>query len=133
MTKTSTVRTVSLAALVVALAVSPVAIAARGGNGNGASISFSSAGASTSSSATALSVGQQYQVNGSGFKPNTWVTVGAHYSDMTWWNSGITDSQGNFSFTFNATSSGQIYHEAKEMQNNDSFRVRAEATLSVNG
>jgi hypothetical protein len=115
-------RFVPLAALLVVLAIAPVAIAAKGGHGHDASITFSSASAA---------VGQQYQVNASGFKPNTWVTVGAHYPDMTWWNSGITNDQGNISLTFNATSAGQIYHEAREMAPNDSLQLKATATLTV--
>jgi hypothetical protein len=51
---------------------------------------------------------------------------------MTWWNSGITGGQGNISLTFNATSAGQIFHEAKEMAPNDSFQLKSTATLMVN-
>jgi len=111
-----------LATLVVVLVVAPVAVAGKGGHGNDASISFNS---------TTVAVGQQYQVNLHGFTPNTWVSVGAHYSDVTWWGSGVTDANGNISLAFTATSAGQIYHEAKEMQANDSFKLRGTATLNV--
>jgi hypothetical protein len=121
--KTTAARFIPLAALIVVLAISPAAIAAKGGHGHDASITFAP---------TAIAVGQQYRVNGSGFKPNTRVTVGAHFPDMTWWNSGITDGQGNISLTFNATSAGQIFHEAKEMAPNDSFQLKSTATLMVN-
>src|SRR5919108_25835 len=120
--KTQAARFVPLAALILVLAVVPAAVAAKGGHGNDASIAFSSA---------SVSVGQQYQVNGSGFKPNTWVTVGAHFADTTWWNSQVTDGQGNFSLAFTASSAGQIYHEAKERGNNGRLRLRASGTLSV--
>jgi hypothetical protein len=104
----------------------PVAFAAKGGNAsagsNGATITFDQA---------TVVVGQQYHVNGSGFSPNTWVTVGAHFSDTTWWNSQVTDGQGSFSLVFTATSSGQVYHEAKEQGNNARLRLMATATLSV--
>jgi hypothetical protein len=111
-----------LATLVLALTVVPVAVADKGNHGHDASISFNPATAT---------VGQQYQVSLTGFTPNTWVTVGAYYPDMTWWNSGKTDANGNISLTFTATSAGQIYHEAKEMQPNDSLKLRAGATLNV--
>jgi hypothetical protein len=119
--RTHTARFV-LATLVLALVVVPVAIAGKGGHGHDASISFNP---------STVAVGQQYQVNLSGFTPNTWVSVGAHYPEMTWWGSGATDANGDISLTFTATSAGLIYHEAKEMQRNDSFRVRATATLNV--
>ena len=119
--KTQALRFLPLAAVILVLAVAPAAFA-RGGHGHDASITFPS---------PSVAVGQQYQVIASGFKPNTWVTVGAHYPDMTWWNSGITDDQGNISLKFNATSAGQIYHEAREMAPNDSLQLRATATLSV--
>lgn len=114
--------------LVLVLAVVPAAI----GKG-GASISFSTAtvSAAPQTSAATVAVGQTYQVNASGFKPNTWVTVGAYYADTTWWNSGVTDANGNISLTFTATSAGQIYHVAKEMTSKDALRVRATATLDV--
>jgi hypothetical protein len=112
--------------LVFVLAVVPAAV----GKGS-ASIAFSSATAAAGQASPAVAVGQQYQVNASGFKPNTWVTVGAYYSDTTWWNSGVTDGNGNISLTFTATSAGQIYHVAKEMGSKDALRTRATATLTV--
>jgi len=111
-----------LATLVLALVAAPIAAAGKGGHGHDASITFNPA---------TVAVGQQYQVNLSGFSPKTWVTVGAYYPDTTWWNSGITDANGNISLTFNATSAGQIYHVAKKMQPNNSVKLRAAATLSV--
>jgi hypothetical protein len=114
--------------LVVVLAVVPAAV----GKG-GATISFSAASVSVGqqSSPATVAVGQQYQVHASGFKPNTWVTVGAYYSDTTWWNSGVTNANGEISLTFTATSAGQIYHVAKEMTSRDALRVRATGTLNV--
>lgn len=117
-----------IAALVLALV--PVALAAKGGGGKGGGGSTGN-GATLSFAPGTVALGQQYQVNGSGFGPNTWVTVGAHYADTTWWNSAPTDGQGNVSLTFTATSAGQIYHEAKQLGNNDRFRLMAGATLTV--
>lgn len=115
----------SIVVLVVALAVVPAAVAGKRGSGGatGAAISFDPSSAV---------VGQQYRVNGTGFRPNTWVTVGAHFADTTWWNSKVTDSQGKFSLTFTATSPGQVLHEAKEMGRNNRLRLRASSTLTVN-
>ena len=76
-------------------------------------------------------VGETYHVNGSGFRPNTWVTVGAHFPDTIWWNSQITDAQGRFSLAFEATSAGQIYHEAKEQGNSGRLRLRATGMLTA--
>jgi hypothetical protein len=76
-------------------------------------------------------VGETYVVNGSGFRPNTWVTVGAHYADTTWWNSQMTDGAGRFSLTFRATSAGNVLHEAKERGNNGRLRLQATATLTA--
>jgi len=114
-------------ALVAVLAVAPAAVAGKGkgapaGGSTGAKISFSSA---------QTTVGSQYRVNGSGFRANTWVTVGAYFSDTTWWNSQKTDSQGNFSLLFTATSAGQVYHEAKEQAKSGRLRLMATATLTV--
>ena len=99
-------------ALVASLSLSS-AIAAPG-NGRGGS--EADTGAKITFDTAAVVVGQQYRVNGSGFRPNTWVTVGAHFADTTWWNSQVTDSQGRFSLAFNATSPGEVYHEAKERE-----------------
>jgi hypothetical protein len=59
------------------------------------------------------------------------VSVGAHYADVTWWNSGVTDSQGNISLSFTVSSAGQVYHEADQLGNNDRQRLMASATLTV--
>ena len=115
----------TVAALILMLMLVPGALAAKGGGrgaGTGASIAFD-----TSSAV----VGQEYHVVGSGFKPNTWVTVGAHYSDTTWWNSQVTDAQGRISLSFTATSPGQVYHEAKQQGANGRLRLLATATLTV--
>jgi hypothetical protein len=117
----------SLVALVLALGLVPAAVAAKGGQAG----SGSTTGAKISFDPSSAVVGQQYRVNGSGFRPNTWVTVGAHFADTTWWNSQVTDGQGNFSLAFTASSAGQIYHEAKERGNNGRLRLRASGTLSV--
>lgn len=115
--------------LVAALALIPVALAGKGGSN--ATGTGGSTGVKITFAPAAVVVGQQYQVNGSGFKPNTWVTVGAHYSDVTWWNSGVTDGQGKISLSFTATSAGQVYHEADQLGNNDRQRLMASATLTV--
>jgi len=117
---------IAIAALL--LTAVPVAFAGRGGNGGGGS---GATAANITFAPTSVAVGQQYQVNGSGFRPNAWVTVGAHYADTTWWNYQMTDGQGKFSLTFTATTAGQIYHEAKE-QDNQKLRVMATGTLTVN-
>ena len=95
-------RSIALAAAIVfvlMLAVSPAAVAGKaprgGGGSTGAVITFNPA---------STTLGSQYTVNGSGFRPNTWISVGAHFTDTTWWNSKVTDSQGKFSLTFTATS-----------------------------
>ena len=115
-----------LAALVVGLVAVPAALAAKGGGGG-----TSATGATLSFDPGTAVVGQPYRVNGSGFRPNTWVTVGAHFADTIWWNSQLTDSQGRLSLAFNATSAGRVYHEAKEMGNSGRLRLKATATLTV--
>ncbi len=89
------------------------------------------AGAQISFDRTGVMVGESYRVNGSGFRPNTWVTVGAHFADTTWWNSQITDGEGRFSLAFTATSPGDVFHEPKERGNTGRLRVRATATLTA--
>lgn len=111
-------------ALVVLAAVSP-AFAGKGRPGG------STTGARVTFDPSSAVVGQQYRVNGTGFRANTWVSVGAHFADTTWWGSQVTDGQGKFSLVFTATSAGQVLHEAKEMGNNGRLRLRATATLSV--
>ncbi len=116
---------------IAAFALVPVALAAKGGKGGAGS--GGATGASITFSAATVVVGQTYQVTGSGFSPNTWVTVGAHFPDTTYWNSQITTGQGTFSLTFTATSAGQVYHEAQELSNNGTtLRLKASATLTVN-
>lgn len=74
--------------------------------------------------------GAQYQVNGSGFRPNTWITVGAHY-DTVYWTAVITDSSGSFSLTTTAAAPGEILHEAKQQTKSGRLRLMATATLTV--
>lgn len=118
----------AVAALAVALMLVPGALAGKGGErggggaGSGASITFDS---------TYVTVGQTYRVNGSGFRPNTWVTVGAYYADTTWWNSQVSDAAGNISLSFTATSAGQVRHDAKQQGANGRLRLLASATLTV--
>ena len=114
-------------ALALALMLVPGALAGKGGpkgggTGSGASIAFDS---------TYVTVGQTYRVNGSGFRPNTWVTVGAYYADTTWWNSQVSDAAGNISLSFTATSAGQVRHDAKQQGANGRLRLLASATLTV--
>lgn len=118
---------ISILVIVAALAVVPAAVAGKPGAGSGGAT-----GAAISFDPSSAVVGQQYRVNGSGFRPNTWVTVGAHFADTIWWNSQQTDGSGRLSLTFTATSAGQVYHEAKERGNNGRLRLRATGTLTVN-
>jgi hypothetical protein len=120
-----------IAALVLVVVLVPAALAGKGKGGGGGGGSTGSTGASLTFAPAAVSLGQTYQVSGSGFSPNTWVSVGAHYADTTWWNSAQTDGQGHFSVTFTATTAGQIYHEADQLGNNDRMRFMTGATLSV--
>jgi hypothetical protein len=46
-------------------------------------------------------------------------------------NSGKTDANGAISLTFTATSTGQVYHEADQLGNNDRQRLVPSATLTV--
>src|SRR5947209_4102201 len=106
------------------LLIADPALASRGGKGSaGASIAFNPS--------QGVAVGAQYQVTVSGLRANSWVTVGAYYPDTTWWSSGVTDGNGNFSCTFTATGSGQILHEAKLQGHNGRVRLMASATLTV--
>lgn len=112
---------------VVALALSlSISSAVAGGKGSTGSV-----GAQIMFDRSDVKVGETYHVSGSGFRPNTWVTVGAYFPDTTWWNSQLTDAQGRFDLAFTATSAGQIYHEAKEQGNNTRLRVRATGMLTV--
>jgi hypothetical protein len=114
----------ALAAMTLSSAALAVAAPGRGGT-------HGTTGATISFAPTQVVVGSDYRVNGSGFRPNTWVTVGAHYSDTTWWNSQLSDAQGNISLPFTATRTGSIYHEAKEQGNNGRLRLVTSATLTV--
>jgi hypothetical protein len=113
-------------ALALSISISSAVAAGKGtpgtSGGTGAQITFDAA---------QVMVGETYHVNGSGFSPNTWVTVGAHFPDTIWWNSQITDAQGRFSLAFTATSAGQIYHEAKEQGNSGRLRLRATGMLTA--
>lgn len=118
-------RSRALALLVVLALVASLSVSAAGaapGGATGARIAFDR---------PAVTVGETYRVEGSGFRPNTWVTVGAHFADTTWWNSQMTDGAGRFSLAFTATSPGQVVHEAKERGNSGRLRVRATATLTA--
>jgi hypothetical protein len=133
LTKTSRNRRFALAAVlsVAVLALVPAALAAQAGKGGGSGAKTT--GASLKFSSPTVVVGQQYQVTGSGFAANTWVTVGAHFPDTTYWASQVTDGSGNLNLTFTATSAGQVYHEAKQLSNNGTtLRPKASATLTVN-
>ena len=116
---------------VLALALVPGALAGKGENRGGGPGSGGANGAAISFDPAQVAVGDQYRVNGSGFGADVWVTVGAYFSDTTWWNSQKTDSEGKFSLVFNATSPGQVYHEAKQQGNNNRLRLMATGTLSV--
>lgn len=114
---------VAVVALALSISVSSALAAGKGTAGStGAKITFDR---------SQVMVGETYHVNGSGFRPNTWVTVGAHFPDTIWWNSQITDAQGRFSLAFKATSAGQIYHEAKEQGNNGRLRLLATGMLTA--
>ena len=65
----------------------------------------------------------------SGFRPNTWVTVGAGY-DTVYWYSGITDSAGRVRLTLDAHAAGTIRHEAWE-QGAHQMRLKATAYIVV--
>jgi hypothetical protein len=76
-------------------------------------------------------VGSTYQESGTGFRANTWVTVGAHYDGVVYWSSIKTDGYGRFTITATAEAAGSIFHEAKEQARNGSLRLKATATLTV--
>jgi hypothetical protein len=118
-----------IVALVLALAVVPAAVAAKGGAGAGGS----GGGATISFNPGTVSLNQQYQVNLSGLRPDTWVTVGAYYisSDAAYWCSHPSDSAGNWSCTFTAVKAGDFVHSAYQLGNNDRQRLVASATLTV--
>jgi hypothetical protein len=125
MLKSWAVALLAALALIASLSISS-AVAAPGGGGSGGAT-----GAAIGFDRSEVMVGETYRVVGSGFRPNTWVTVGAHFADTIWWNSQITDANGGFSLAFTATSPGSVYHEAKERGNNGRLRLRATATLTA--
>jgi hypothetical protein len=127
-----------LSLAVLALALIPAAgFAAKGGTHGAPSGSSGGAGggggASMSFDPQAVVVGQQYQVNVSGLSPNTWSNVGAYYiaSDAAYWCSAMTDGAGNFSCAFTAEKAGSILHEAYQKGNNNRYRLKASAYLTV--
>lgn len=120
---------VAAVTVIVALAAGP-AFAGKSG-GTSATLTFTTSAGS--SATTQVAVGSQYYVNGSGFKAKTWVTVGAHYADATFWGSGWTDGQGKITIgPYTAYSCGQIYHEGDVLnQHNGRMSLATGATLSV--
>src|SRR6266498_932354 len=98
------------------------AVAARGGRGHGGTGTVGGTGATLTFDPGTAVVGAEYHINGSGFSPNTWVSVGARFPDTNWWASGETDGQGNFSFVLTATGAGQIVHDAYQKTNSGSWR-----------
>ena len=126
MLKPRAVALVAAVALIASLSISSAVAAPQQGGSGGAT------GAVITFDRPEVTVGETYHVNGSGFRPNTWVTVGARFADTTWWNSQITDGGGRFSLAFTATSAGSVLHEAKERGSNGRLRLRATATLTAN-
>ena len=73
-----------------------------------------------------------YVVTGSGFKPNTFVTVGIREPDEEWWQPATTDGSGSFSFTWTADSlPGSVVHDAYQPKNSGRYELMASATLTV--
>ena len=93
---------------------------ARGG-GTGASVWFEP---------VTTTVGSTYVIAGSGFRANTFVSVGARYADTTWWPSGPTDSTGSFRFTATARTPGEIVHDVYEKARNG-YRLKLSVILHV--
>ncbi len=113
----------AMATMLASVATGAAVAARRAAGPNGAKITFDP---------PTVVVGTQYRINGSGFRANTWVSVGAYYSDTTWWASGVTDDQGNISLSLVATRPGEILHEAYQQGRSGRFRLKTTATLSVN-
>jgi hypothetical protein len=107
----------------VALVAGPAAAGGRGNTRGGSSgtLRFSS---------DHIVAGSAYQVIGTGFRPNTWVSVGARYG-TTYWGSGVTNGNGDFAFTFTAHEAGSIVHDAYEQGNNGRWRLVSTATLTT--
>lgn len=125
---------VVLSLAVLALALVPTAgFAAKGGNGANPTRGGGGGGATFTFDLTAVVVGQQYQVSVSGLGPNAWVTVGAHFPwpETAYWCSKWTDNTGNWTCTYTAMAAGDILHDAYQMGNNGSFRLKGSATLTV--
>jgi hypothetical protein len=117
----ATAEALLIVTLVFGLLAVPVLAAPKGGRTT-AAMTFAPA---------TVSVGDEYVVSGSGFRSDTWVAIGAYYSDTTWWGSAKTDSQGNIQVTFTASSPGNVLHQASEQGRNGSMRIKASGTLSV--
>ena len=117
----ATIAAVATVALVPA-SLSPVVAASRGESaarrGNEAAIAFELAGAITAG---------RYDVVASGFRPHTWVTVGASY-DTVYWYSGVTDAAGRVRLHTGGPRCGTILHEAWE-QGAHRMRLKASAYI----
>ena len=111
-------------ALVASVLVVGPAVAARGGPGGGG------AAATVGFDPNPVAVGGQYVVTGAGFRPNTWVTVGARYPGATTWTSGETDGAGAFRLTVRADAAGQIVHDVYQKRSH-SYALVTSATLRV--
>lgn len=76
--------------------------------------------------------GTNYKITGSGFRANTWVTVGVDYSptDTVYWHSGISDSNGTITLDMPARYPGNIPHKAYE-QTNSGMRLKAANTITI--
>ena len=125
-------RLAAIVVAVLALALVPAALAGQGGKGKGKP-SDRPTTAQLSFSASQVAVGQQYQVNGSGFGAYAYVSVGARYPNANIWWGGHANAQGQVSIPFTAVSAGQIVHEGHERMSNGQFSLRASATLTVTG
>jgi hypothetical protein len=125
-------RLAAIVVAVLALALVPAALAGQGGKGK-SKPSDRPTTAQLSFSASQVAVGQQYQVNGSGFGAYAYVSVGARYPNANIWWGGYANAQGQVSIPFTAVSAGQIVHEGHERMSNGQFSLRASATLTVTG
>lgn len=126
------------AALIVAIIVGAMLAfgLATGNSPAGADSVFAARGGRTDVTVTfepgSSSVGATYVIAGSGFKANSFVSIGARYADVTWWASGPTDSQGRFSLTLKATTAGAIVHDVYEKARSG-YRLKTSVTLQVAG
>ena len=121
----------SIAAIVLAIGLTPAALAAKGGHGGAGS--GGTRGATVTFDPAPVVAGQQYQVKVSGLGANAWVTVGARFPfpETTHWCSKWTDGAGNYSCTFTALEPGSIVHDVYQMGNNDRLSFRASGTLTI--